>query len=159
MHDRHNIPVDDLAKAIFTVNRHAKTAPQPQHLYTIKKEAINQLLQEQRAEKVGLHFSNNPKLSNQHSTLLVKIGNYFFHMPPTRNDFQELDHLGHLDENYRNPQTKMSLSHAKKIIYRYLDWSPPSQREQTKTKSYTSRYFTPSSLGKMKWPPANSSRY
>lgn len=38
--------IHELAQAIFSVNRHAKTAPEPQHLYFIKKEAINKLLRE-----------------------------------------------------------------------------------------------------------------
>ncbi len=141
----------DIAQAIFTVNRHAKTAPEPQHLYFVKKEAINKLLKEKRAEKVGLHFSERPKYSNQHSTLLVKVANYFFHIPPTREDFKRLEHLGSLDKNYRNPQTKMSLSQAKRILYPYINWKPARKRK--KEKSYASAYYTPSSLGKMEWPP------
>lgn len=141
----------DIAQAIFTVNRHAKTAPEPQHLYFVKKEAINKLLKEQRAKKVGLHFSEHPKYSNQHSTLLVKVADYYFHIPPTREDFKELEHLGSLDKSYRNPQTKMSLSQAKRILYPYINWKPA--RKIKKEKSYTSTYYTPSSLGKMEWPP------
>src|SRR5690625_6934339 len=117
----HNDSVDKLAKAIFTVNRHAKAALKPQHLYTVKKIAIERLLKEKKAEKIGLHFSNNPKLSNQHSTLLVKVSNYYFHLPPSKEDFQTLKHLGSLDADFRNPRTRMSLSYAKKIIYQYID--------------------------------------
>ncbi|MUV36290.1 uncharacterized protein JNUCC1_00091 [Lentibacillus sp. JNUCC-1] len=157
MCSRDPIPIEELAQAIFTVNRHAKTAPEPQHLYAIKKTAIEQLLKEERAEKLGLHFSKNPKLSNQHSTLLVRVGSYYFHVPPERKDFKELNHLGHLNENYRNPQTKMSLAKAKRIIYRYIDWSPPNEKK-TSRKTYSSRYYTPSSLGKMQWPPVRSTR-
>src|SRR5690625_5854769 len=83
------IPLPELAKAIYTINRHAKTAPEPQHLYHIKKETINRLLREKRAKKVGLHFSDHPKLSNQHSTSLIKVDNYYFHIPPTKEDFKE----------------------------------------------------------------------
>lgn len=146
------IPLSEIAKAIFTINRHAKTAPEPQHLYHIKKEAIDRLLAENRAKKVGLHFSNHPKLSNQHSTILISVGDYYFHILPEKQDFEELDHLGALDENYRNPRTKMSLSHAKKIIYQYIDWRPKT-KQNTTHKHYSSAYFTPSSLGKMEWPP------
>ncbi|WP_047982167.1 YkyB family protein [Ornithinibacillus contaminans] len=139
----------DLAKALYTVNRHAKTAPEPQHLYYIKKETIQRLLKEKRAKKVGLHFSDHPKRSNQHSTLLVKVADYYFHIPPTKDDFKELEHLGSLDQSFRNPQTKMSLSQAKKIIYQYIDWKP--EKEKPMHKQHTSSYFTPSSLGKMDW--------
>ncbi|GAB3068368.1 YkyB family protein [Virgibacillus ainsalahensis] len=153
-----NTLISDLARALFTINRHAKTAPEPKHLYFIKKEAINRLLKEKKAEKVGLHFSDHPKFSNQHSTLLVKVDNYYFHVPPSKDDFKELEHLGTLDQNYRNPQTKMSLSQAKKIVYRYIDWKPKKQPHKPRRK-YASSYFTPSSLGKMEWPPTKSHRH
>ncbi|WP_010530378.1 YkyB family protein [Lentibacillus jeotgali] len=154
MHAKENVPLDELGKALFTINRHAKTAPDPKHLYYIKKESINRLLKENRAEKVGLHFSNNPRFSSQHSTLLVKVDKYFFHIPPTKDDFKELEHLGKLDQNYRNPPTKMSLSQAKKIVYRYIDWQPAKKPR----KKYSSSYFTPSSLGKINWPPSKTKR-
>src|SRR5699024_6068298 len=148
--------LNEMAKAIFTVNRHAKTAPEPQHLYHIKKEAIKQLLENGDAQKIGLHFSEHPKFSNQHSTLLVKVGDYYFHIPPAKQDFKELEHLGTLDQSYRNPPTKMALSYAKKVIYRYIDWKPP-KKNATKRR-FTSSYYTPSSLGKMEWPPTKSFR-
>ena len=144
------IPLSEIAKAIFTINRHAKTASEPQHLYHIKKEAIDRLLSENRAKKIGLHFSNHPKLSNQHSTILISVGDYYFHLPPSKEDFERLDHLGELDEHYRNPKTQMSLSYAKKLIYQYINWQEPKQKAYQKR--YSS-YYTPSSLGKMEWPP------
>jgi|SRR5690625_98218 len=151
-----NPSVDDIAKAIYTVNRHAKAAPKPQHLYSIKKAAIERLLKEKKAEKIGLHFSNNPKFSNQHSTLLVKVADYYFHLPPTKEDFQNLQHLGSLDQDFRNPRTKMSLSHAKRIIYTYIDWKEPTH--SNKQKRFSS-YYTPSSLGQMEWPPTKKFYY
>lgn len=146
-----NKPLVELAQALYTINRHAKTAPEPQHLYYLKKTAINRLLQEKKAKKIGLHFSDHPKYSNQHSTLLVKVADYYFHIPPSKEDFNELEHLGKLDQNYRNPQIKMSLSVAKKIVYKYINWKPARLRKK-QSKQY-SAYFTPSSLGKMEWPP------
>ncbi|MHA6252039.1 YkyB family protein [Oceanobacillus sp. CAU 1775] len=151
--------LDEIAQAIFTVNRHAKTAPEPQHLYFVKKEAINKLIKDNDAKKIGLHFSERPKFSNQHSTLLVQVGNYYFHIPPTKEDFKELEHLGSLDKNYRNPQTKMSLSQAKRILYPLIDWKPEQKSKQKVKREYSSAYYTPSSLGKMEWPPSNKRRY
>lgn len=147
----------EIAKALFIINRHAKTAPEPKHLYYIKKEAINKLLKEKKATKMGLHFSDHPKLSNQYSTLLVKVDDYFFHIPPTKEDFKELEHLGSLDQNYRNPQTKMSLSKAKKVIYTYINYKP-ERKQNGSYRRYKSAYYTPSSLGKMEWPPIHPSR-
>src|SRR5699024_5732580 len=79
-------------------------------------------LKEKKATKVGLHFSKNPKYSNQHSTLLIQVDTYYFHMPPQKKDFQQLEHLGDLDESYRNPPVRMGLSKAKEIIYSYTNW-------------------------------------
>ena len=153
-----DIPIQEIAKALFSINRHAKTAPEPQHLYHIKKETINKLLSENRAKKIGLHFSDRPKLSNQHSTLLVSVDDYYFHILPEKSDFEELEHLGALDQDYRNPRTKMSLSQAKRIVYRYIDWQQPKKKRPVAQKQYSASYFTPSSLGKMEWPPKKSHR-
>src|SRR5699024_11153735 len=100
----------------------AKTAPKPQHLYKIKKLAIEKLLANKQAKKIGLHFSKNPKLSHQHSTLLIKIGAYYFHIPPSKEDFKVLNHLGELNNQFRNPTSRISLSYAKKIVYDYIGW-------------------------------------
>lgn len=145
-----NISIKDIAKALYTINRHAKTAPEPFHLYDIKKQAIHRLIKERKAKKIGLHFSEHPKLSHQHSTLLVKVDQFYFHILPSKRDFEELKHLGSLDQNYRNPQVKMSLSQAKRIIYNYIDFKPKKNMKQNR--AYSS-YFTPSSLGKFTWPP------
>lgn len=140
--------IDEIAQAIFIVNRHAKTAPQPQHLYAIKKAALQKLLKKKHAKKVGLHFSKNPKYSNQHSTLLIQVGTYYFHMPPQRKDFQQLEHLGELDDSYRNPPARMGLSKAKEIIYTYTDWKKTDKKQKKSAPSY----YIPSSLGQRNWP-------
>ncbi|MFD1017984.1 YkyB family protein [Thalassobacillus hwangdonensis] len=134
---------NDIAAALFTVNRHAKTAPQPQQLYELKKHTIQRLLNENRAEKMGLHYSDHPKFSRQHSTLLIKVADYYFHIPASKEDFQQLEHLGKLDQNYRNPKTRMSLSAAKKLLYNYLGWSPPKKHNPLNH----SRFAPSSSLG------------
>lgn len=133
--------INEIARALFIINRHAKTALNPKELYTIKKQAIGKLLDNQDAKKVGMHFSERPKLSRQHSTLLVQVGEYFFHVPPNKNDFKEVKHLGDLDKDFRNPKTQMSLTHAKKVVCNYLGIPYPKDQ-----KVYSS-YYTPSSLG------------
>src|SRR5699024_8261188 len=139
--------MNEIAQAIFIVNRHAKTAPQPQHLYAIKKAALQKLLKEKKATKVGLHFSKNPKYSNQHSTLLIQVDTYYFHMPPQKKDFQQLEHLGDLDESYRNPPVRMVLSKHNVIIYSNTN----CKRIDTIQKNYTPSYYIPSSLGQRNW--------
>ena len=124
--------VDNIAKAIFTVNRHAKTALNPSFLYLLKKKAIEKLLQEGKAKKVGLHFSRNPKYSQQQSDVLVAVGDYYFHIPPTKEDFANLPHLGALNDSYRNPVTRMPLSQAKALLQTYTGIKPiPPKRKKS----------------------------
>lgn len=139
----------DIAQAIFTVNRHAKTAPDNQYLYALKKEALNLMIEQQRAQKIGLHFSKNPQKSQQQSSVLVKCGNYYFHMLPKKEDFSSLEHLGHLDETYRNPPSRMNLKVAKETL-RVLTGLEPQKKEAPAsnfTKSYqprqVDRFYSP----------------
>lgn len=119
----------DIAQAIFTVNRHAKTAPDNQYLYALKKEALLKMILQGRAQKIGLHFSKNPQKSQQQSSVLIKCGNYYFHMLPKKEDFEHLDHLGHLDESYRNPASRMNLKVAKEILSTLTGLVPQKKEE------------------------------
>ncbi|MEK3887146.1 YkyB family protein [Bacillus sp. FSL K6-3431] len=115
----HDPTIANLSQAIFAVNRHAKTAPDPKFLYGLKKAALTKMIVEKKALKTGLHFSRNPKYSQQQSDVIVECGDYTFHIPPTKEDFANLPHLGHLDHQYRNPKSRMSLNMAKKILQDY----------------------------------------
>ncbi|MCT2534334.1 YkyB family protein [Aquibacillus koreensis] len=156
--EEHN-QVNELAKALFIVNRHAKTAPNPRQLYALKKQTISKLLNQKKATKVGLHFSDHPKLSHQHSTLLIKVSDYYFHIPPSKEDFKTLKHLGNLDENYRNPKPKMSLTYAKKILSNFLGIKYPEANKNMGQKRNYSSYFTPSSLGQLNHTPRRNNKY
>ncbi|MBW3114070.1 MULTISPECIES: YkyB family protein [Bacillaceae] len=120
--------VSTLSQAIFTVNRHAKTAGNPKYLYSLKKRALMKMILEGKAKKVGLHFSKNPRNSQQQSDVLVDCGEYTFHLPPTKEDFKELPHLGSLDESLRNPKCKMGLQQAKRILEQYTGMSDQSDQ-------------------------------
>ncbi len=113
------LTIDNLSQALFIVNRHAKTAPNPKYLYKLKHESLKKLVEEGKAKKLGLHFSENPRNSKQQSDVLVECGAYTFHIPPTKSDFAELPHLGKLDGNVRNPKTSLSLSQAKNVLQTY----------------------------------------
>lgn len=122
--ERNKIPplrptIENLSQAIFIVNRHAKTATNPRYLYQLKHDAIKKLLNEGKANKTGLHFSNNPKNSQQQSDVLVQCGEYTFHIPPTKLDFEQLPHLGKLDQSVRNPKASLSLTTAKRLLADY----------------------------------------
>lgn len=121
-----NLPltIENLSQALFIINRHAKTATDPKFLYQLKHKAIKKLLKEGKAKKIGLHFSKNPKLSQQQSDVLISCGDYLFHVPPTKEDFSTLPHLGELDQTTRNPKAKLSLKEAKKLIQHYTGIFP-----------------------------------
>lgn len=129
-----NLTIENLSQAIFIVNRHAKTATNPKFLYKLKHEAIKKLLAEGKAKKVGLHFSGNPKNSQQQSDVLVSCGKYTFHIPPSKNDFADLPHLGRLDDQVRNPKASLSLKTAKAILSAYTGISDPPQPPPHKTR-------------------------
>jgi hypothetical protein len=114
-----NITIENLSQAIFIVNRHAKTAINPGFLYKLKHESLKKLIAEGKAKKIGLHFSEHPKNSRQQSDVLVECGRYTFHIPPTKQDFTELPHLGKLDSNVHNPKACLSLKFAKEILQSY----------------------------------------
>lgn len=120
---KNDLSIKQLAIAIYTVNRHAKTAPDNKQLYSLKKMAIDKLIRLGKAEKVGLHFVDNPKFSKQHSTLLVRCDNFLFHTIPDKEDFTTLPHLGQQDPTSRNPQERMSLKIARELLSTYVD--PP----------------------------------
>ncbi|HEY2422037.1 MAG TPA: YkyB family protein [Neobacillus sp.] len=126
--------MENLAQAVFIVNRHAKTAINPKFLYKLKHEALKKLVIEGKAKKIGLHFSENPRNSQQQSDVLVECGRYTFHIPPTKIDFIELPHLGKLDGSMRNPKATLSLNQAKAFLQSYTGISefeqPPSNHRK-----------------------------
>lgn len=111
--------IRQLTVAIYTVNRHAKTAPDNKELYALKKNALEKLIQTGHATKVGLHFVDNPKFSKQHSTTLIRCCDFLFHMIPEKEDFNTLPHLGHQDQTSRNPQERMSIRTARELLVKY----------------------------------------
>lgn len=133
--------VENLSQAIFTVNRHAKTAPNPKFLYKLKQDALQKLIKEGKAKKVGLHFSGNPKFSQQQSDVLVECGNYSFHLPPSKADFECLPHLGRLNEYVRNPKTTLSLNQAKKLLMSYTGLKENNHYPLQKRREYEKPVF------------------
>lgn len=136
-----NPTIENLSQAIFIVNRHAKTAPNPKFLYKLKYTALHKLIKEGKAKKVGLHFSNNPKYSQQQSDVLIACGNYTFHLPPTKSDFAELPHLGKLDNHVRNPKTSLSLTQAKKVLLSYTGLKEDDKTSMPPKKKYDKPIF------------------
>lgn len=71
----------ETAKAIYIINKHAKNAPE---LYSIKNRAIQQLLKEGRAQKLGLHYSPNPGNALQKLDVLIRKMISYFIIPPRK---------------------------------------------------------------------------
>ncbi|EUJ46804.1 YkyB family protein [Listeria riparia] len=113
-----------IAEAIFIVNRHSKAATDPRYLYRLKKAAIEKLIQEGQAKKLGLQYSNNPKKSYQHSNLLIDCHGFLFHLPPQKQDMKDLPHLGTMQPVKATAQVRMSLSHAKSTLENYTGVKP-----------------------------------
>lgn len=123
--------LESLSHALFTINRHAKTAPNPKFLYHLKKTALEKLLKEGKAIKKGLHYSKNPRFSQQRSDLLVTVGEFCFHMPPKKEDFSTLPHLGDQSGSYRNPKVRMPLGKAKEILIKYTGITEENDHPKT----------------------------
>ncbi|TQR20172.1 YkyB family protein [Psychrobacillus vulpis] len=134
--------IDDkrIATAIYTVNRHAKTAIDSKPLYELKKLALHKMLTENKAKKVGLHFVRKPKNSQQQSSVLIQCADYYFHIIPIKEDFKNLPHLGHLDDTYRNPIRKMNLRMAKELLSDYIGPQPIIRESSKQSTKYTQKY-------------------
>lgn len=107
------------------------------------------MLREGKAKKVGLHFSAHPKLSQQQSDVLVVSGNYSFHIPPSKEDFTALPHLGKLSDQVKNPKTRLPLAVAKQLLQSYTgirekvgqDKRKPRQPQKPEFKKLGESYF------------------
>ena len=132
--------IENLAKALFVVNRHAKTSPQPQKLYQLKTNVIEKLISEGKAQKVGLQQSPNPsKFHQQTSNTLVKVAEYGFHILSTREDLLELPHLGEWSEDFRNPTDSFPLRKAVQLLEQYSQPLEKKSVTNSKTTGQTKR--------------------
>ncbi|SIT68422.1 YkyB family protein [Edaphobacillus lindanitolerans] len=120
-----------LAEAVHTVNRHAKTAPDNRYLYSLKKAALEKMIFEGLAEKTGLHFVRNPSFSRQQSAVLITCGEFLFHLPATKEDFQTLPHLGDQNLEIRNPKASVSLRAAKQLLSDYTGLKENSDQPES----------------------------
>ncbi len=142
--------VQELSEAIFTVNKHAKTAQNPKFLYQLKGASLEKMISMGIAKKIGLHFSNNPKNVQQTSSVLVECGSYQFHINPAKEDFKTLTHLGLAIEGFRNPPSKMNLRTAKSILQKYtgIKETIPSATRKYVQPVFTRLGETPQSIQK-----------
>ncbi|MDQ0254850.1 hypothetical protein J2S74_002229 [Evansella vedderi] len=134
-----NFDLREIQVALYTVNRHAKTAIDSSELYYLKKTVLKKLVHEKFAEKVSLEFSTNPRSGLQSSVVLVRVGAadseqpFFFHTLAEKGDFK-LEHRGKINHNLQNPRVHMGLETAKSILYKYLGEKPPRKRKHPNSK-------------------------
>ncbi|MFK9092241.1 YkyB family protein [Bacillus salipaludis] len=139
-----SLTIENLAQAVFIVNRHAKTATNSKFLYKLKQESLKKMINEGKARKVGLHFSEHPRNSQQQSDVLVECGRYTFHIPPIKSDFLDLPHLGKLDGSVRNPKAALSLNMAKALLQSYTgisEFENPPSNPQKRQRTYQKPIF------------------
>lgn len=135
--------VRQIAIAVYTVNRHAKTAPDNKHLYYLKKVTLDKLIRTGKAKKIGLHFSDNTKYSQQHSTTLVQCQDFLFHTISEKDDFKNLPHLGQQNHTSRNPRERMNLRTARKLLHDYIgNVQPETDRQNKRNRSKVNRTNT-----------------
>ncbi|MFC7363615.1 MULTISPECIES: YkyB family protein [Bhargavaea] len=115
---------EQLAGAIYIINKHAKTAPDNEFLYKLKKASLEKMMEEGLAEKIGLQSIANPKFSRRQSAVLITCGEFHFHLPPNRDEMKTLPHLGEPDPDYRNPKVRLGLKAAKQILQDYTGLAP-----------------------------------
>ncbi|WP_062237254.1 YkyB family protein [Fictibacillus sp. FJAT-27399] len=120
----------DLAIAIYIINKHAKNAPA---LYEMKQRAIEKLLKQGKAQKVGLNYSPNPGKALQRLDVLVQVEDYLFHLPSTKEDRKTLNILEY-EAQIRNPKASMPLKRAKQILEAYSPLPKPPAVKHSRPK-------------------------
>lgn len=127
IHSR-NFTTDEIAQAIYVVNRRAKIVTDASILYGLKHDAIKKLVTEQRATRLCVHrFKRVHQFHSIRSTkvdintifTLVSCGEYIFHYPAERQDIKDLLFQQKII-GIRNPCSEMSYASAKRLLIEYL---------------------------------------
>ncbi|WNF35077.1 YkyB family protein [Bacillaceae bacterium IKA-2] len=119
--------MESIKHALYSVNRHVKTAIDKRELYDLKSKTLQKLLKVGHAEKMWLEYSSNPGKSKQSTVVLLKVGTktkgepHFFHMLPEKDDYSSLKHKGVVStQDLHNPKSNMSLKIAKEILLKFI---------------------------------------
>lgn len=143
--------IEKLANSLYIVNRNAKVA-KTKDLYRLKKLALEKLIEEEKAFKIGLHYSNGKGNWQQKSDVVVQVGEYYFHLPAKKEDFKNLPHLGFRDKSFRNPKVFVPFSLAKKTLQQYVGLEEKSSSSQTNKDKLSFKKY-PSYRDKNKYTP------
>lgn len=123
-----DIKTNEIAQAIYVINRRAKVVPDSSVLYSLKHNAIMKLLSEQRATKLCVHrfkrvqqfhSIRDSKIDINTIFTLVSCGEYIFHYPADPQDIKDLLFQQKII-GIRNPHSEMSYSSAKRLLLQYL---------------------------------------
>lgn len=122
-----NNDIESIKQALYSVNRHAKTAISKRELYDLKYKTLQKLIKIGQAKKIRLEYSTQPGRSQQSTVVLVKVGlnskekPLYFHMIPEKDDFKMLKHTGSvITQGLHNPKSTMALNLAKKLLQEFL---------------------------------------
>ncbi|OIJ19431.1 hypothetical protein BKP45_13375 [Anaerobacillus alkalidiazotrophicus] len=136
-----NLDIESIQHALYSVNRHAKTAIVKRDLYEIKNNTLQKLINIGHAKKLWLEYSTQPGKAKQSTVVLVKVGiktkgnPHFFHMIPEKEDYITLKHKGVVcPQDLHNPKSSMSLNTAKKILLQFIGAKPQKVKVQKPTK-------------------------
>lgn len=123
-----DLKTNEIAQAIYVINRRAKAVPDSSVLYSLKHKAIKKLLSEQRATKLCVHrFKRVHQFHSIRDSIidittvftLVACGEYIFHYPAEPEDIKNLLFQQKII-GIRNPHSDMSYSSAKRLLLQYL---------------------------------------
>ena len=100
----------------------------------VKARCHSENVRKRQSKVIWPTFFNNPRYSQQQLDVLISCGNYYFHIPPTKDDIQNLENLGHLDDHVRNPKTVFPLKEAKRVLQLYTGLKQPKQTNRSHRK-------------------------
>jgi hypothetical protein len=130
------IPISQIAKALYIINRKTKVDKRATRLYSLKREVIEKLVEKGVARKVGLQLYSHTKRHDPALTVLIQIEvddkTYFFHTIPTPNDINSLPNLGKSQNDIRNPKTSMSLEQAERTLANFCGRQLPKTKKRAK---------------------------
>lgn len=126
--------IESIKQALYSANRHVKTAIDKRELYDLKSKTLQKLIKIGHAEKMWLEYSAHPGRTKQSTVVLVKVGvktqgkPHFFHMIPEKDDSECLKHKGDVStEHLHNPKSNMSITLAKKVLLKFIGETPKKE--------------------------------
>jgi len=132
-----SIDIKAIAKALFVINKNSKTALNPHVLYELKRQVIKKLLSEGLAKKIAIHRFPGRRSVNTFA-VNVKVEDYYFHIPATKDDFKNLPIIS-VNDNFRNEKVyDFTLKQSKNILYDFLNYDEKELNKKPDTPPWQS---------------------